>query len=93
MAQAEQPGVGEFLRVARTRRGLSQRVLCQRIGRSMSYVSKLEGDQIDPSFEAVAEVAVVLGLTSVELWMLCRVSAVHRLTRLPDSSPKEGVCA
>lgn len=79
------PCVGALIRSARLRRGMSQRELSLMVGRSPAYVSKLESDAIEPSFLAVSEVAVVLALSPLETWVLCRVALIHSHTRLRES--------
>jgi transcriptional regulator with XRE-family HTH domain len=65
------------MRVARRRRGWSQRELSMKVGRSPAYVNKLEADAIEPSFVAVSEMAVALGLTPLETWVLCRIALMR----------------
>lgn len=88
MSQASlaRAGIGAFVRLARERRGLSQRKLSASIGRSPAYVSKLESDAIDPSFTALAEVMVALGLNPMETWILCRVALLDGHTCLEESA-------
>lgn len=78
---SECPGVGDLLQMARKRAGLSQRTLSVAVGYSTAYVSKLEAGRLEPSFQAVSLLAVVLSLTPLELWVLARVSAQESLTR------------
>lgn len=88
MDQASQgrPGVGAFITLARQRKRISQRELSLRIGRSPAYVSKIESDTIEPSFQALAQVVVALEMTSLEIWTLCRIALLGRHTHLEDSS-------
>jgi transcriptional regulator with XRE-family HTH domain len=71
------PHVGALMRVARQRQGMSQRELSLRVGRSPAYVNKLEAGTIEPSFQAVSEVAVALRLTPLETWVLCRIALLR----------------
>jgi transcriptional regulator with XRE-family HTH domain len=75
------------MRLARERKGISQRELSLLCGRSPAYVSKLEANAIEPSFLAVSEVAVALGLTPLETWVLCRIALMRdRHTPVVESS-------
>jgi transcriptional regulator with XRE-family HTH domain len=65
------------MRVARQRKGISQRELSLRIGRSPAYVNKMESGAIEPSFLCVSEVAVALGLNPLETWVLCRIAVLR----------------
>lgn len=75
------------MRVARQRKNISQRELSLRVRRSPAYVNKLEAGTIEPSFQAVSEVAVALGLNPLETWVLCRIAVLYdRHTPLVSST-------
>lgn len=74
------------MRVARQRKGMSQRELSLAVSRSPAYVNKLEAGTIEPSFRAVSEVAVALGLNPLETWVLCRVALLDRHTPAVSST-------
>jgi transcriptional regulator with XRE-family HTH domain len=76
-ASPTRPHVGALMRVARQRKGMSQRELSLMVGRSPAYVNKLEAGVIEPSFQAVSEVAVALALTPLETWVLCRIALLR----------------
>ncbi|MBE6638320.1 MAG: helix-turn-helix transcriptional regulator [Ruminococcaceae bacterium] len=59
---------GKRLKEARTKVGLQQKELAERSGVSLRTIQNWEGDKRRPShFEAVADVAKVLGVSSAEL--------------------------
>jgi transcriptional regulator with XRE-family HTH domain len=75
------------MRIARQRKGMSQRELSLTVRRSPAYVSKLEAGAIEPSFLAVSQMAVALDLNPLETWILCRVALLHdRPTLVVDSA-------
>jgi transcriptional regulator with XRE-family HTH domain len=76
-ASPTRPHVGALMRVARQRKGLSQRELSTLVHRSPAYVNKLEAGAIEPSFVGVSEIAVALGLTPLETWVLCRIALMR----------------
>ena len=86
-ASSARPHVGALMRVARQRKGLSQRELSLRINRSPAYVNKLEAGAIEPSFVGVSEVAVALDLNPLETWVLCRVALMRDRHTLAVQSP------
>jgi HTH-type transcriptional regulator, competence development regulator len=65
---------GERVRVLRTTKGLSQRVLGELIGVSFTYVSKIENEKIDfgdyPSEHLVRKLAKVLEVDEDEMLIL-----------------------
>lgn len=60
-------GVGQLLRSARERRGMSARAVSIEAKLSPSYVNKLEAGDLDPSLRAFARLARVLQLTTMEI--------------------------
>ncbi len=64
---AETPGgeqqVGDLLREARTRQGLSIRALAGRAGCSPSFISQVENGQASPSISSLERLVQALGLT------------------------------
>lgn len=69
------PGVGDFIRLVRHKRRLSQRQLSQKVRRSPAYLSKLEAGDISPSFRGFSEIAVALDMTPREIWTIVRLEA------------------
>ena len=59
--------IGERIRVVRKRRGLSQNVLAEKIKRSPSYVSYVEGGVRGMSLDTFLDIANVLNATADEL--------------------------
>ncbi len=55
--------IGEHIRAARRKKGLTQAELARAIGRKQSYLSKLEGRQRDPGFHELLMLLQVLGAT------------------------------
>lgn len=55
------------LRYARERSGLSASALSRAIGRSPSYVSKVESGDLEASSSALSRMMLVLGLTDLEM--------------------------
>lgn len=60
--------VGEAMRIARVRAGLSARELSARAGLSPSYVTKLEAGELEPSLHAFAKIAKAARLTQAEIY-------------------------
>lgn len=54
----------------RTKRDLSARGLSVQIGKSPSYVSKIESDQLEPSLSAFASIVRALRLSDAEILLL-----------------------
>jgi transcriptional regulator with XRE-family HTH domain len=54
--------LGEQIRDARTRRGLTLREFARRIGRAPSYINDIEHDRRTPSEEVLAQIATELAL-------------------------------
>lgn len=67
--------LGDFIRHARESKGLSQRRLSLNAGLSPSYVGKIEAGENEPSFRAVAKLAIELGLNAREVFLLVRREA------------------
>ncbi len=55
-------GIGETIRAARLRRGLSQRRLALRAGTDQAAVSRIERGEISPSVETADRLLAALGL-------------------------------
>ena len=53
---------GRLIRRARTRAGLSQRALAQRLGTSQSLVARWENGNVSPSFDSVVDATRACGL-------------------------------
>lgn len=55
----------------REQRGLSARALSAKLGKSPSYVSKVESGDITLSLDGFAEIARALGLSNMEIiWVI-----------------------
>lgn len=67
--------VGELLKVKRVQAGVSARDLSVKIGKSPSYVNKVESGTIDPSLQAFARLAVELKLNHHEIAVCLGVEA------------------
>lgn len=86
---SQRAGLATLLRQARLRAGLSQRALSLAVGRSTAYISKVEAGDMDPSFQAVSLLAVVLNLSPLELWVLARVAVADGRTSTVDLYTQE----
>lgn len=64
--------LGDCVRYARTRKGLSARAVSREAELSPSYVQKLEAGDIDPTLKSFAKIAQVLGLNSEEILFCVR---------------------
>lgn len=62
--------VGAFIRLLRERAGLSARQLSHLSGLSPAYVNKVERGDVEPSFRAFSKIAVKLGMTQREVFLL-----------------------
>lgn len=74
------PNVGGAICVLRERKGLSQRSLSALSARSVSYISKVESGFLQPSFRGFAQIAVALGMTPLEVWMLVQLEVGGPIT-------------
>lgn len=70
------PRAGDFIRLARERRGLSGRALGPKASLSTGYVSKVEAGDLDPSLSCFSRLAVALGMTPLEVWVVVRTEAL-----------------
>ena len=61
MKSVDERTPGQLLREARERRGVSQRRLAIRAGTTQSAISRIEHDQISPSFETMRNLLHMLG--------------------------------
>lgn len=61
MAQHSSPTPGRLLREARQRHGLSQTRLAARAGTTQAAISRIERDQVSPSFETLGSLLYLLG--------------------------------
>jgi transcriptional regulator with XRE-family HTH domain len=73
-APASEQSVGDLLREARARQGLSVRALAARAGCSPSFISQVERGQASPSISSLERLVQALGLTLGDFF---------RATRLP----------
>lgn len=69
--------VGDAVHLARTRRGLSARELSSLAGLSASYVTKLEGGELEPSLRAFAKIARAAGMTQAEIYFCILQEAIR----------------
>ena len=60
--------IGERLREARNRKGLTVREIARQIGVSPSLISQIERDKVNPSVSTLWGLVTVLGLTMGELF-------------------------
>ncbi len=64
----------EAVRFARERAGVSAASLSREIGKSPSYIAKLEKQQLEPSFSVVAQIFEVLAFTDQEIVFTVRTT-------------------
>lgn len=81
--------VGDVLRYARQKAGLSARELCAKVGVSASYVTKVENGDIDPTFKTFSRMALTLGLNAHEVYFLV-VQAAFKADELSHPDGKVG---
>ena len=81
-AQNARHELGKILRTKRLEQNLTQRSLALKANLDYTYVSKIEGGTQNPSVEALARVAEVLGLDSSEINELLAM-----MGRLPEDLP------
>jgi transcriptional regulator with XRE-family HTH domain len=75
--------IGEVLKAARDRRGLSLRTLGARVGFSASFLSQVETGQVSPSLASLERIAHELGLTLAGLFAASDGGAM-RIVRAGD---------
>ena len=68
--------LGETIRFARKRKGLSAAGLSKLAGKSPSYVTKVERGELEPSLSAFAAMARVLEFTDQEIAFTVRRAGV-----------------
>ena len=61
-------GIGERLREARNRQGITVREIARRVGVSPSLISQIERDKVTPSVSTLWGLVTVLGLTMSDLF-------------------------
>ncbi len=81
-AQDARHELGRILRTKRQEQNLTQRSLALKANLDYTYVSKIEGGTQNPSVEALARVAEVLGLDGSEINELLAM-----MGRLPEDLP------
>ena len=59
--------IGSKIKNARTKRGLSQKDVADKIGLTSSFISQIENNQISPSLNSFFQLAEVLGLSPASL--------------------------
>lgn len=64
--------VAAAIRYLRERKGMSARAVSLAAGLSPSYVSKVESNQMEPSFRAFCKIAAVLEMTEREVLFLVK---------------------
>lgn len=87
--------VGEVLKQARKRAGLSQNAVGRRAGMATSQVSQIEaGRRVDPQFSSVAKLAGVIGLSLDLLAAECGFEGFSAAgTRKPKPGPSAAALA
>ncbi|HUU54495.1 MAG TPA: LexA family transcriptional regulator [Armatimonadota bacterium] len=78
---AAAPRFGEIIRQYRTRAGLGQRELGERIGVSESWVAAIEAERHRPTIERLEQLVVALGCTSGEAGELRELNLSLRANR------------
>ena len=77
--------LGEYLRAARERAGMSQRQLANRVGIHNSYLARLEnGETVNPAADLLQRIADVLEISSADLLAFIGVKPPDGL---PDLAP------
>lgn len=66
----------EAVRYARERTGLSASALSKQIGKSPSYIAKVEKQQLEPSFSVACDIFKALGFSDQEIVYTVRQSGV-----------------
>jgi transcriptional regulator with XRE-family HTH domain len=80
--------MGERLRGARQRKGMTVRELARRVGVSASLISQIERDKVNPSVSTLWSLVTVLGLTMSELFADADAPAgVDRAPPPPSTGP------
>jgi transcriptional regulator with XRE-family HTH domain len=74
------PSVGESLRAYRRQAGVTGSELARRVGRSQSWVSRMEHDRVAPSVPEVERLAKALDLTSEQTAELVKLAGEAKLT-------------
>jgi transcriptional regulator with XRE-family HTH domain len=77
--------IGERLREARNRQGLTVREIARQIGVSPSLISQIERDKVNPSVSTLWGLVTVLGLTMGELFSETEPSAGPQPASVPRS--------
>jgi len=67
--------LGNAIRFKRIEENKSAAQVSRDIGKSPSYVAKVEAGTIAPSVQAFARIAVVLNFTDTEIALMVRISA------------------
>lgn len=66
--------LGNAIKFMRKRKNLSSRILSSRSGLSPSYISKVEAEKLNPSFDAFCSIIEALGLSDGEIIFLIRIN-------------------
>ena len=82
-AQEEVVSLGDIIKSARERRGLSARALSVQAGLSPSYVSKLEAGEIEPSVRAFARLAYQLQMNPLEVYFSVMLERLRPMSPSP----------
>lgn|GEM_PF-2747345 len=59
--------IGKIIRRAREKRGLTQKQIAEQLGISVSYITKIETDELLPGDETLINIAQTVGLDSTAL--------------------------
>lgn len=69
--------VGDGIKNKRMEAEISARSLSKALGKSPTYVSKVESGEIHLSFQAFSEIAVALGMSGIEILFLVKEAATN----------------
>jgi len=83
--------IGERLRRARERRGLSLAQVAQRTGLSKGFLSRVERDDVSPSLDSLVAIADAVGLAMAEVFASLPVTVQRAEERAGEGLPGQGV--
>lgn len=88
----EQPRLGQCLRAARKRHGLTMQDLVQRTGVALSTLSKVENDQMSLTYDKLLQICAGMGISVTELLSpesRSLVTLTRRSVTRPDTTVRE----
>lgn len=66
--------LADTIKTKRMEQGMSAAALSRRIGKSSSYIAKVEAGSLEPSVKSFARISLALGFTNTEtgylIWMI-----------------------